>query len=34
MAPVRIEAEADVLAALGVEKVEAAQEDPLRQRTL
>lgn len=34
MAPVRLDAEADVLAALGIEKGEAAQEDPLRRRTL
>ena len=34
MSPVRIETEADVLGAIGVEKVEAAQEDPLPRRTL
>lgn len=34
MASVRIEAEADVLGPLGVEKVEAAQEDPLWRRTM
>jgi hypothetical protein len=34
MAAVRIQDEADVLGALGVEKVEAALQDPLRLRTL
>jgi hypothetical protein len=32
MVPVRIEAKADVLGALGFEKVEAAQEDTLRRK--
>jgi len=34
MAPVRLEAEADVLGTLGIQKVQAAQEDPLWRRTM